>query len=105
MKWTPFLVALLAILATAGLAACGGCRGSGAEDAPSRVEPDPSAGDGALAGGGDAGADSGRALARATARAALAAGTYDGPLLGAMNMQTSVMSVPAWPEDDAGAMR
>ena len=39
------------------------------------------------------------------ARAALAAGTYDGPRVGAMNMVTSVLSAPAWPESDAGAGR
>ncbi|WP_394829738.1 L,D-transpeptidase [Pendulispora albinea] len=36
------------------------------------------------------------------ARAAYAAGTYDGPRIGAMNMVTSVLSGPAWPETDAG---
>lgn len=38
----------------------------------------------------------------ANARASLAAGTYEGPFVGAMNMVTSVLSTPAWPENDAG---
>ncbi|WP_394839011.1 L,D-transpeptidase [Pendulispora rubella] len=42
---------------------------------------------------------------REGARTAWAAGAYDGPRIGAMNMVTSVLSAPAWPESDAGAPR
>lgn len=85
------------------LVACGSCRGGG-DEAPSRVELDPAANDGAV--NADAGGEAARAQARAAARASLAAGTYAGPVLGAMNLQTSVMSVPAWPDDaDAGVTR
>jgi len=52
----------------------------------------------------DAGPDgAARSEMVAAAREALDAGRYEGPLVGAMNMVTSVMNEPAWPDADGGA--
>jgi len=81
--------------ALAALVACSACsKGS----APAPAE----AGAPLVAEIADAGPDTSRDEAVAAARAAYDAGRYDGPLIGAMNMVTSVMDVPAWPENDAG---
>jgi lipoprotein-anchoring transpeptidase ErfK/SrfK len=51
----------------------------------------------------DAGPPDTRAETVAAARAAFAAGTYEGPRIGAMNFATSVLDTMVWPDSDAGA--
>ncbi len=92
-------MALVAVAVAGGFVGCRSKRPPPAVDAmaaPASAAPtdDPAASASASA--------AARQSAIASARAALAAGTYAGPRIGAMNMQTSVLREMEWPESRDG---